>query len=121
MLWKEFISAYGVEIIFTLLTAAATALGAWIGRIYKAKVNDETKRKIVKTVCMAVKQIYKDLSGAEKYEKAVESIVAMLNEKGITITDIEIKMLIEEVCADFTDAVKDAVNKETAVIEPIAE
>lgn len=121
MLWNEFIAPNIVEVIFTLLTAAATALGAWIGMMYKDKLKDETKRKIVKTACKAVKQIYKDLSGAEKYEKAVEAIVAMLNEKGITITDIEIKMLIEEVCADFTDAVKDAVNKEIATVEVIAE
>lgn len=111
-MWNEFIATYGVQIIFTLLSAAATALAAWIGKMYKAKVNDETKRKIVKTVCKAVEQIYKDMSGAEKYEKAVESIVAMLNDKGITITDIEIKMLIEEVCADFTHAVKDAITQE---------
>lgn len=116
MLWKEFITSYGLEIIATLLSAAVTALGAWIGRIYKNKVNDETKRKIVKTCCKAVEQLYKDLSGAEKYNKAVESIVEMLTEKGIKITDIEIKMLIEEVCADFTKAVNDTI-KGTPTVE----
>lgn len=106
MLFEEFISTYGTTIIYTLLSAALTAIGAWIGRIYKEKVNDETKRKVVQTCCKAVKQLYKDLHGAEKYDKAVESIVAMLNQKNITITDLEIKMLIEEVCSDFTDAVE---------------
>ena len=106
MLFTEFVSTYGTTIIYALLSAAATAIGAWIGRIYREKVNDETKRKIVKTCCKAVKQLYKDLHGAEKYDKAVESIVAMLGEKGITITDLEIKMLIEEVCSDFADAVE---------------
>lgn len=112
MLFKEFIATYGTTILYTLLSAAATAIGAWIGRVYKAKVNDETKRNVVKTCCKAVKQLYKDLHGAEKYDKAVESIVAMLAEKGISITDLEIKMLIEEVCNDFADAVE----KESAVM-----
>ena len=106
MLFEEFVSTYGTTIIYTLLSAAMTALGAWVGRIYKEKVNDETKRKVVQTCCKAVEQLYRDLKGAEKYDKAVESIVAMLAEKSITITDLEIKMLIEEVCSDFTDAVE---------------
>lgn len=117
MLFNEFISTYGTTIIYTLLSAAVTALGAWIGRIYKAKVNDETKRKVVITCCKAVKQLYKDLRGEEKYDKAVESIVAMLAEKSITITDLEIKMLIEEVCSDFADAVKAEIKEAEAVTE----
>ena len=106
MRFNEFVSTYGVQIIFALLSAAATAIGTWIGRIYKEKVNDETKRKVVKTCCKAVKQLYKDLNGQEKYAKAVAAIDAMLDEKGITITDLEIEMLIEEVCADFAEAVE---------------
>ena len=85
---------------------AATALGAWIGRLYKEKVNDETKRKVVKTCCTAVEQLYKDIGGAEKYRKACEGISAMLAEKGITITPLEMQMLIEEVCYDFAHSVK---------------
>lgn len=108
-MFAEFISTYGTTILYTLLSAAATAIGAWIGRVYKEKVNDETKRKIVKTCCKAVKQLYKDLSGAEKYDRAVDFIVDMLGEKGITITELEIKMLIEEVCSDFVDAVNEEI------------
>lgn len=114
MLFTEFISTYGTTIIYSLLSVAASVIGAWIGRIYKEKVNDETKRKVVLTCCKAVKQLYKDLHGAEKYDKAVEAIVAMLGEKGITITDLEIKMLIEEVCSDFSEAVRTEIALETS-------
>lgn len=107
MLFNDFVSTYGTTILYTILSAAVTAIGTRIGRIYKEKVDDETKRKVVKTCCKAVKQLYKDLNGAEKYNEAVAAIDAMLDEKGITITDLEIKMLIEEVCADFADAVKE--------------
>ena len=112
-MFEEFISAYGTTIIYGILSAAVTAIGAWIGRIYKEKVNDETKRKVVKTCCKAVKQLFYDLDGVEKYNKAVEAIEEMLAEKNISITDLEIKMLIEEVCSDFSEAVK----KETEGIE----
>lgn len=108
-MFAEFISTYGTTILYTLLSAAATAIGAWIGRVYKEKVNDETKRKVVKTCCKAVKQLYKDLNGEEKYDRAVAFITDMLGEKGITITELEIKMLIEEVCSDFVDAVNEEI------------
>ena len=106
----EFVNLYGAQIVYALLSVVATALGAWIGRIYKEKVNDETKRKVVKTCCTAVEQLYKDVDGAEKYQKACEGISAMLAEKGITITALEMQMLIEEVCFDFAHAVKNEIN-----------
>ena len=102
----EFVNMYGAQIVYALLSVAATAIGAWVGRLYKEKVNDETKRKVVKTCCTAVEQLYKDLNGEEKYQKACEGISAMLTEKGITITALEMQMLIEEVCYDFAHAVK---------------
>lgn len=90
-----------VAIIMTILTTIATFIGTKIKAIYETKVNDDTKRKVVKTVVNAVEQLYKDLKGQEKLQKAKENIVAMLNEKGITISELEIEMLIEEVCNSF--------------------
>lgn len=109
MLLNEFIAAYGTTIIYAVLTTAATAIGTWVGRIYKERVNDETKRKVVRTCCKAVKQLYWYMDGPSKYAQAVEAAEAMLAEKGISITDLEIRMLIEEVCADFYDAVGDEI------------
>lgn len=108
----DFINQYGAQILYALLSVAATAIGAWVGRLYKEKVNDETKRKIVKTCCTAVEQLYKDLDGAAKYKKACEGISAMLSEKGITITPLEMQMLIEEVCYDFSHAAKSEIESE---------
>lgn len=102
----ELLQPYLMEIIVTILTAIATYIGAKIKKIYEEKVNDETKRKVVSTVVKAVEQLYKDLNGEEKLEKAQENIVEMLNEKGIMITELEMNMLIEEVCNSFKKEVK---------------
>ena len=90
-----------IAIIMTVLTTIATFIGTKIKSIYETKVNDDTKRKVVKTVVNAVEQLYKNINGEEKLQKAKENIVAMLNEKGITISELEIEMLIEEVCNSF--------------------
>ena len=92
---SEFLYEYGGMIVSTVITAVLGAIGVLIKNLYKKAVNDKTKREVVKTCVLAVEQLYKDIHGEEKYNKCVESIVEMLNEKGITITELEIKLLIE--------------------------
>lgn len=106
----DFIAQYGTTILYALLTAVAGAIGTWIGKIYKRYINDKTKKDVVRTCVRAVEQIYKDLHGAEKYEKAVDSVTEILNTKGIPITDLEIKMLIEATCSEFSEKVKEEID-----------
>lgn len=100
----DFISAYGVEIMYAILTF----LAGWLGTIIKNRVtawlNDKTKQDVAKTCVKAVEQIYKDLHGEEKLNKALEAASEMLMTKDITVTDIELRMLIEAAVAEFNDA-----------------
>lgn len=102
----QFISEYGTTILYGILTAIAGALGIWVKSLYTEYVNDKTKEKIVRICVGAVEQLYKDLHGEEKYNKVVESVVEMLGEKGITISELELKMLIEATVAEFNEAFK---------------
>ena len=43
----------------------------------------------------AVNQIYYDLDGPAKLQKVIESASEMLAAKGITVTDLELRMLLE--------------------------
>ena len=52
---------------------------------------------------LAVEQIYKDLNGPEKFEMALQSMTDILNEKGITITALEARMLIEAAVGEFNN------------------
>ena len=103
---KEFISEYGTTILYAILTALAGYLGIVIKSLYTKFVNDKTKQAVAKTVVQAIEQIYKDLHGEEKLNKALESMSEMLAEKGITITDLEMRMLIEAAVAEFNEAFK---------------
>ena len=51
-----------------------------------------------------VEQVYKDLHGDEKLNEALTAASAMLAEKGITITDLELRVLIEAALAEFNGA-----------------
>ena len=101
---KEFMNEYATTILYAIVTAIAGYIGIVLKNIYQKYVNDKTKKAVAKTVVNAVEQLYKDLHGQEKYDKAVEAMSQMLSDKGITISDIEIKMLIEAAVAEFNNS-----------------
>ena len=101
---KLFVSEYGTTILYAVLTALAGYIGIVAKRLYTKYVNDKTKQAVAKTVVQAVEQIYKDLHGEEKLNKALEAASERLAEKGITITDLEMRMLIEAALAEFNRA-----------------
>ena len=124
---KLFISEYGTTILYAVLTALAGYIGIVAKRLYTKYVNDKIKQTVAKTVVQAVEQIYKDLHGEEKLNKALEAASEMLAEKGITITDLEMRMLIEAALAKFnrafekegTDGIEDTADDAGGVNNPI--
>lgn len=101
---NEFITTYGATILYTILTAIAGYIGIAVKNLYEKYVNDKTKKDVVKTCVKAVEQIYTDLHGEEKLNMCIDSVVSMLGVKGISVTDIEVRMLIEAAVAEFNDA-----------------
>lgn len=122
-LFKNFISENGVEILGTIITAIAGYIGIVLKNLYTKHINDKTKESVVKTCVQAIEQLYKDLHGEEKLNKVIESATDMLSEKGITITDLELRMLIESAVGEFNDNFKSTtVEGETVeVVEDIIE
>lgn len=98
---QTIISEYGLQIIGTILTGIASFIGLKIKSTYEKYVNDKTKKSVVEHTVKYVEQIYYDLNGEEKLNKAIESSTELLNEKGITITELELRVLIESVCNSF--------------------
>ena len=100
-LLNKFISEYATLLIYSAVTAIVGVIAAFVKKKYNEWANTRIKREVVKTCVMAVQQMYKELNGEEKKEKAVEAISDMLAEKGITITHLEINMLIEACVGEF--------------------
>ena len=102
-LLKNFISENGTEILGAIITAIAGYIGVVLKNLYTKYINDKTKQSVVKTCVQAIEQLYKDLHGEEKLNKVIESATDMLAEKGISITDLELRMLIESAVGEFND------------------
>lgn len=105
-MFETFINEYGTTLIYTVLTAILGFIGIAIKSLLERFVNDKLKQKIVETCVNAAEQIYKDLKGNDKLEKVKENIVAMLNENGLTISELEMDMLIEAAVAEMNKQLK---------------
>ena len=97
----ELFATYALPVIAAAVAALAGFLGAQLKGLYQKYINDKTKESVVRTCVKAVEQLYHDLSGPEKLEKAKDGVVEMLNEKGIPITELEMNLLIEAVVSEF--------------------
>lgn len=117
--FNEFLSTYGMKILGTILTALAGYLGVVIKNLCQKYLNDKTKQDVAKTCVKAVEQIYKDLHGAEKFNKALECISDILAEKGIAVSETEMKMLIESAVAEFNEVFSKGASTTTDASEAI--
>lgn len=84
-----------LPILATFLTGLFTYIGNRLKKVYEEKVNNETAKAVVEDAVRFVEQVYTDLNGKEKLQKATEQVSEVLQSKGIKITSAEINMLIE--------------------------
>lgn len=101
MTHAELLGTYVLPVLAAALTALAGFVGAQLKNLYRRWVDDKTKEAVVRTCVKAVEQLYRDVGGPEKLERAREGIRQMLEEKGIPITQLEMDMLIESVVSEF--------------------
>lgn len=106
----NFLNEYGIlsMVITAVVGAVGTGLGLFVKWLYNKtigdKVKEETKEKIAAIVVKYVEQVWSDLHGEEKLEKALEAFSEMLAEKGITISDLEMRVYLEAALAGFNNA-----------------
>ena len=101
---KEFISNYGSELLLTVITGIFAFLGTALKKVVEDYVKDQKKKEIIKNAVKSVEQVYKNLHGTDKLEKAMENASKMLSQKGIDITELELITLIESAVCEFNDA-----------------
>lgn len=99
----EIINTYGMEIIGTILTALAGVVAMAVKNLATKYINTKVKREIALTVVQGVEQLYNHLNGEEKLAKALEAAADMLTANGITVTDLELRMLLEAAVGEFND------------------
>lgn len=105
-MFAEFVNEYGLQIIYMIVTAIAGWLGIVIKNLATKYLNDKTKQSVARSAVKFVEQVYKDLHGEEKFNAALGAASEMLMEKGIHVSDLEMRVLIEAAVAEFNEAFK---------------
>ena len=105
-MFKEFIAEYGMQILYTIVTAIAGYVAIVAKNLATKYINDKTKKDVAKTVVQAVEQLYKNLSGEERLGIAITSASEMLIDKGINITEVELRFLLESAVGEFNEVFK---------------
>ena len=113
-MFLEFINEYGMDILYTIVTAVAGYIGIVIKNVVVKYFNDKTKQSVAKTAVKFVEQVYKELHGEEKLNAAIAAASEMLAEKGIGVSELEMRVLIEAAVGEFNDAF----NKTVVEVEP---
>ena len=115
-----------MPVLATFITGVFTYIGNKIKNAYQKKINDETAKTVVKDVVRFVEQVYGDIHGKEKLQKAIEQVSIILQEKGIKITETEIMMLIESAVYGLNEGlnpkdVKDLIKETKTEIQALNE
>lgn len=103
-MFAEFINTYGMQIMYAIITAIAGYVGIVVKNLVTKYLNDKTKKEVAKNAVQFVEQVYKNLHGEDKLAEALVAASEMLAEKGITITDLELRVLVEAAVAEFNKA-----------------
>jgi hypothetical protein len=118
--WSDILS----QILAILIPALATAIVGWFGVLgkriqdkYSEKSNNKIRQEVVENVVKYVEQVYADLSGEEKIEKAMEEALQILTEKGISTSETELRMLIESAVYEMNKEKDAAENAAAALIK----
>jgi hypothetical protein len=101
---QEILSTYLLPIVGTALSAFCAWLGTKLKTIYEEKANTELKKKIIDDTVQYVEQVFKDSSSEEKLSEAVKAAGDWLQEKGIDVSDSELKILIESSVYSLTNS-----------------
>ena len=95
-----------IEILALIITSVVGYIGVRIKNIYEKHVNDKTKQEIIKCTVEYVEQVFKELHGEEKLQKAKDKALEWLDEKGIEISETELEVLIEAFINGMNKGVK---------------
>lgn len=100
---SDFVNQYASTILYTVLMAIITWVGMQIKIIIKAYVNNQIIKDVIKMVCQAIEQLHNDLSGEKKLNLAIDNSKAILEAKGIKLSDLELRIFIESTVKCFKE------------------
>lgn len=92
---KELINQLIADYLPAILSAVITFIVAQIRAKYNKYVDTQAKKEIASATVKYIEQVFTTLHGKDKLAKAKSTMSALLQDKGITIDDTELVVLLE--------------------------
>lgn len=105
----ERIISLAYDILALVLPVLAILTAEWLRRklgterLQRIQKDLETKQELASLAVRFVEQVYFDMRGPEKYDRAAEWLATRARERGLEITSGEITGLIEAALRSFKD------------------
>lgn len=93
-----------IGIIGLVIAGFISWLGLKIKNVISAFCDTKTKIDVAKTVVKAIEQMYVTLDGSYKLEIATNNVHTILQSKGIEISEVECRMLIESAVKEVNES-----------------
>ena len=93
--FMEFLNQYGASFIHSIAVLILSCVSFEIKKIYKKNIYDKTKKDVVKMVYHMINKLYPNINEEDKLNKVISNSKQILSEKGINISDLELRMYIE--------------------------
>ena len=106
-IYNVIISDFVVPVLAIVLSTLAGYIGIKVKTYFNKKIEQidtEEKRKIVDTIVKSTEQLYTDFTSDEKLEKAIEAAAEICEEKGLKISALELRTLIEATVNGFNQS-----------------
>jgi uncharacterized protein YneF (UPF0154 family) len=101
--WDLLLSVLGV-----VVTWVAGRLGGLLRVFWQEKITSSTLRDVAKTCVSAVEMMYRDAKGEEKLKEALALSGEILRNKGISVADEELRVMLEAALAELKGAFQGA-------------
>lgn len=104
-MFEFFVNTYGTQLLGLILCAIFGTLGYVVKQIAKTYLDNETKLSIAANVVRFVEQVWTEIHGAEKLQKALETAESLLKKKGIPFDADEMTVLIEAAVQELNEVI----------------
>lgn len=96
-----------LSLVGTIVAVLLGYAGVEIKKLYKKYVNTQVEKDVVDSTVKYVEQIYTDIHGEDKLNEALKQASSILQEKGIQVSQDQLKTLIESAVYGMNQGIKD--------------
>ena len=94
----EFMSQYGWALMYTILTSILSYAFIAFKKEVSKFVKLQEKKEVVKTCVLGLRHMYKEKSESDRYDLALVKIKEIFDLRKISVSEFEIRLLIDEIC-----------------------